>query len=420
MFVRYVRYAPVRIGYVSLPFNSASASASASASTGTAGRSAVDLLRPRTLQYLVLYQPVPVLYHSIEQNLLTLHITLWPFPLMKYKHRAQKTCRDSTKLFMGEIEAAGTSSSTLWSPSPTETDNCLHPPRLSMPSELDPLTLPPRLGAYSLRSRPKGLREAEWSRAYRTVCLVVALLVSTCPLILAGLYVSLLPSDAESSTARGDMAAGLSNIRVGSGHACRSSIGAINGSLHLGGPNGTGRLVATALLLDEGPRGEYRRRAREAVAAARARALGASMSLFAFDRCAIPPGSAALLAGESAAAACRLAHAVTRHKCNTLRLASQAVTVTKQASAHDLRGLEVSTTATAAPPCAAAAPRLAPKASSPLQVMCALDDAGEQAGGAASSALSEAVLRLDGCCSTRMRAPRSAGTGNRGRGARTT
>jgi hypothetical protein len=31
MFVRYVRYAPVRIGYVSLPFNSASASASASA-----------------------------------------------------------------------------------------------------------------------------------------------------------------------------------------------------------------------------------------------------------------------------------------------------------------------------------------------------------------------------------------------------
>jgi hypothetical protein len=29
MYVRYVRYTPVRIGYVTLPFNSASASASA-------------------------------------------------------------------------------------------------------------------------------------------------------------------------------------------------------------------------------------------------------------------------------------------------------------------------------------------------------------------------------------------------------
>jgi len=86
----------------------------------------------------------------------------------------------------------------------------------------------------------------------------------------------------------------------------------VNGSLHAsrGGSTAHGKLLALGLLLDEGPRGEYRRRAREALAMARVRALANGLRVFSFEPCALPPNAAALVAGVSAAAACRMGRAV--------------------------------------------------------------------------------------------------------------
>ena len=220
---------------------------------------------------------------------------------------------------------------------------------------------------------PRRKKEQEWSRGYRVLCMAIALLVGTSPLLLIGLYLGLSPADADSgggsssgssSSSRssvssagdgGTRGSGTSSASAansggssGSSRACaafpaangvngtllsRSSggsggggSGSGGGSVGSGGGGGDGggssssggggeAVVALALVLDEGPRGEYRRRSREAIAASSTHALATGLRLYAFAPCTFAPGSLTLLAASSPAAACRLSRAVASHRC---------------------------------------------------------------------------------------------------------
>ena len=188
--------------------------------------------------------------------------------------------------------------------------------------ELVPLAKILATAQQSPRHRKKP-RDPEWSACYRTTCLAMALLVALLPimLIFGVLFFVVLPGgDDDASTGAAPAAAVAATAGSVVLRACaRDSPAAVNASLYATTALGTSAPpIAIALILDEGPRGEYRRRAREALAVARARALAGGLRVFSFEPCALPPNSAALLAGASAAAACRVGRALAeqRHGCS--------------------------------------------------------------------------------------------------------
>ena len=202
---------------------------------------------------------------------------------------------------------------------------------------------------------PRRKRPEEWSRGYRVFCLAIALLVGASPLLLIGVAMGVMgdaDSDGDSdsgvgsrggaagalaTTVNGVNGRGSSSTPSSSSARCatfpvahgvngtffgsRSGGSGISGGGGDGGGGGgsgsssSGKVLAMALLLEEGPRGEYRRKAREAIAVTRASALARGLVLYAFPPCAVRPGTSALLAGTSAAVACKLSEEITSHRC---------------------------------------------------------------------------------------------------------
>ena len=285
--------------------------------------------------------------------------------------------------------------------------------------------------ASSSPRRKKTEAPAEWSQGYQTLCMLVALLVGASPLLALGTVMTIaLGTDGEvnstaiissstttgggstgTGTGAGSSAAGLSPAAGLSGRSpfataveapCESVPG-VNGSLLAGGPNGS--LIALAMLLDEGPRGEYRRRARDALGAERTRALGRGLRIFSFDPCVVRPGTAVLLAASSAAAACRLARSVARHRCmpGALPPPTAAAPATSARSA-----VATNRAATPAQPLPCATTRSPPSAAA---------SGGPQAciAGSTSNATTEEgtrlLMQIDGCCASRGARQRRWGAG---------
>ena len=73
--------------------------------------------------------------------------------------------------------------------------------------------------------------------------------------------------------------------------------------------------LAMAWLMQEGPRGEGRRAARQALVDEQQRALRRGYRLFLFERCSLPSGASGVLAGRSAEAACHLGRLAAAHRC---------------------------------------------------------------------------------------------------------
>ena len=189
--------------------------------------------------------------------------------------------------------------------------------RTNSPNELVPLA------TIISATSPRKEKVVEWSRAYRVSCLSVALCVGMLPLLLVGVAMATMPSDDssgggggdESSSAIGSLTSG--DGVSGGGRRCdlQPMMSNVNSSLLTRGSNAT--VVALAMIFDEGPRGEFRRKARETVADKRARALANGLHVFAFEPCIrLPPGTSSLLVGASAGAACRVARAAIAHRCS--------------------------------------------------------------------------------------------------------
>ena len=194
-----------------------------------------------------------------------------------------------------------------WSPSVSSSDSEAHTVLLSAAGVVSdsgaPLT-PVR--------KKKAVSPIPWTRCYRLCCMIVALLVGASPLLIFLVVPALLmPLD------EGDPAAASAAALVGG--AARpppcvpTALPGVNGTLVGAG----GELLAAAWLVEEGPRGEYRRAGRAVLASARERAVRDGLQVFAFEPCELRPGVLGLLTARTAAEACRLGHAVTAHRCQS-------------------------------------------------------------------------------------------------------
>ena len=294
--------------------------------------------------------------------------------------------------------------------------------------------------AKSPRRKP---RSQEWSRGYRTLCLLIALLVGASPLLVVGGAMAVLSNSAAdedayagSSSSSGGSGSGRSSSSSSSsngnsrgsatgGGGGAASSGLMNAAVHLPGPGmrcvdlptavsvnasirasgPAGSLLALALLLDEGPRGEYRRKAREALAAARSRALSQNLRLFAYEPCSVRSGVATLLAAASADAACRLGRAVVAHRCTPIGpQAAAAGQVSVHASSPVCGATRPAVPNAPAPPSACSAFGFGGGDSLPLGRRLGIANASAWSrGGEAAAAAARAIgehLTIDGCCSS--------------------
>ena len=158
---------------------------------------------------------------------------------------------------------------------------------------------------------------AVWSRCYRCACTLAALMVGASPLGIISML-SLFQTQVDTMDGELSAPAAASNSKVPKpSNRCPLPPGQmprVNATV----TSSRGRQLAVALLVDEGPRGEFRRAGRGVLTSTRAHALSNGLLLFGFEPCSLPIGVIGLLAAQSAVEACRLARIVVAHRCPPL------------------------------------------------------------------------------------------------------
>ena len=157
------------------------------------------------------------------------------------------------------------------------------------------------LGRRSIKRQP----EVVWSRCYHCTCTLIALLVGSSPLMII-FFLPLMNFNSDSI----GIAAAWTRAPT---DLCSSTKQLLTVNASIKASNG--QFLAIALLVDEGPRSEYRRIGRVMMAKARTQAVADGMTIFAFAPCSLPAGVWGVLAAHEAQVACRLAQAVVSHSC---------------------------------------------------------------------------------------------------------